>query len=58
MLVLTRKHGESIRIGDSIIVTVCSIEEDKVQIGIQAPREIKITRPEWKKRKEKESGHE
>ena len=46
MLVLTRGVDESISIGDSIVVTVLSIEGDRVKIGIQAPREILISRGE------------
>jgi carbon storage regulator CsrA len=43
MLVLTRKIGESITIGD-VTVVVCRIAPGKVRLGIEAPRNIKITR--------------
>lgn len=46
MLVLTRKLGESIRIGENIVVTLVKVDRNKVRIGIDAPNEIKITRPE------------
>jgi carbon storage regulator len=46
MLVLTRRVDESLMIGDSITVTVLSIEGDKVKLGIKAPREITILRHE------------
>jgi carbon storage regulator len=46
MLVLTRRVDESLTIGDSITVTVLSIEGDKVKLGIKAPREITILRHE------------
>ena len=46
MLVLTRKSGQSIMIGDDIEVSVLSIVGDKVRLGIQAPREIPVFRNE------------
>lgn len=46
MLVLTRKAGEQILIGDDIVVTVLESRGDGVRIGIDAPRGIKIQRGE------------
>lgn len=46
MLVLSRKQGEVIRIGDDISVTVLEILGSKVRIGIDAPRSISIRREE------------
>ena len=48
MLVITRKHDESITISDNIEVTVLEISKDKVKIGINAPKEVKIYRSELK----------
>ena len=54
MLYLNRKRGEQIKIGDDITIEVDSITEDGVEvfgtvkIGIDAPRELQIDRPEWK----------
>lgn len=46
MLVLGRKVGESIRIGDSITVSVVRVGRRGVGIGIQAPRNVPIVRTE------------
>jgi carbon storage regulator len=46
MLVLTRKSGESIQIGDEIEITVLSIKNDQVKIGINAPKNLEILRKE------------
>ena len=48
MLVVTRKADESIIIADNIEITILEIAKDKVKIGINAPREVKIFRSELK----------
>ena len=46
MLVLTRKIGESILVGDEIEITLVRIEGDQVRIGISAPRHVQVYRKE------------
>ncbi|HAA89121.1 MAG: Carbon storage regulator-like protein [Thermoanaerobacterales bacterium 50_218] len=46
MLVLTRKPGQSIIIGEDIVVTILEIRGDQVRLGIQAPRELPVHREE------------
>ncbi|WP_461170016.1 carbon storage regulator CsrA [Arthrobacter sp. Z1-15] len=46
MLVLTRKSGEQILIGDDIVITVLEGRGDGVRIGIDAPRGVRIQRQE------------
>jgi len=46
MLVLTRKAGESVMIGDDVVVTVLEARGDVIRIGIQAPRDVQVHREE------------
>ncbi|MBB6630436.1 carbon storage regulator CsrA [Clostridium algidicarnis] len=46
MLVITRKKGESLLIGDDIEITVVKTEDGSVKLAISAPKEIKILRKE------------
>lgn len=46
MLVLTRRPGESIMIGDDVVVTVLDVRGDVVRVGIKAPRSVQVHREE------------
>jgi carbon storage regulator len=54
MLILTRRAGEALRIGDDIEVTVMAVNGSQVRIGIQAPREITVDRGEIAERKRRD----
>ena len=58
MLVLTRKQGEKILIGegaDQITVVVSQIKDNKCRLGIEAPKHVKVDREEVRKNKDQEA---
>ena len=48
VLVLSRKVGQRIEIGDDVVVTVTGIKGNRIQLGIDAPKEVSIRRSELK----------
>jgi len=46
MLVLSRKRGETIVIGNGITVTVLAVDGDRVKLGVAAPAEVPVHREE------------
>lgn len=55
MLVIGRKKGESLLIGDDIEITVVKIEDGSVRLAIEAPRDVNILRKELYKEVEQEN---
>ncbi len=46
MLVLSRKLGEKLVIGDNIVVTIVKIDRNQIRLGIEAPSEVAVYREE------------
>jgi len=46
MLVLTRRPGESVMVGDDVVITVLEVRGDVIRLGIRAPRSIQVHREE------------
>jgi carbon storage regulator len=46
VLVLTRRAGESVMIGDDVVITVLEARGDVIRLGIQAPKDVRVHREE------------
>ncbi|HCU54067.1 MAG TPA: carbon storage regulator [Gammaproteobacteria bacterium] len=58
MLILTRRVGEALKIGDNIDITILSIKGNQVRIGINAPKDVAVHREEIYERIQSEKAAE
>ncbi|WP_073670223.1 carbon storage regulator CsrA [Pseudomonas aeruginosa] len=58
MLILTRRVGETLMVGDDVTVTVLGVKGDQVRIGVNAPKEVAVHREEIYQRIQKEKDQE
>ena len=56
MLILTRRVGESLMIGDEVTVTVLGVKGNQVRVGVNAPKTVSVHREEIYERIQQEAG--
>ncbi|MEH6470275.1 MAG: carbon storage regulator CsrA [Halopseudomonas sp.] len=57
MLILTRRVGETLMVGDDVTVTVLGVKGNQVRIGVNAPKDVSVHREEIYERIQKEKGN-
>lgn len=58
MLILTRRVGETLMVGDDVTVTVLGVKGNQVRIGVNAPKDVSVHREEIYQRIQKEKGEQ
>ena len=56
MLILTRRVGETLMVGDDVTVTVLGVKGNQVRIGVNAPKDVSVHREEIYQRIQREKG--
>jgi len=56
MLILTRRAGETLMIGDEVTVTILGVKGNQVRVGVNAPRDVAVHREEIYERIKREQG--
>ena len=56
MLILTRRIGETIMIGDDVTITVLGVKGNQVRLGVNAPKDVSVHREEIYQRIQREKG--
>lgn len=57
MLILTRRIGETLMVGDNVSITVLGVKGNQVRIGVNAPKDVSVHREEIYQRIQREKGH-
>lgn len=58
MLILTRRIGETLMVGDEVTITVLGVKGNQVRIGVNAPKDVAVHREEIYQRIQREKGSE
>ena len=58
MLILTRRAGETLMIGDDVTITVLGVKGNQVRIGVNAPKDVSVHREEIYQRIQQEKSHQ
>ena len=56
MLILTRRVGETLMVGDDVTITVLGVKGNQVRIGVNAPKDVAVHREEIYQRIQREKG--
>ncbi len=57
MLILTRRIGETLMVGDEVTITVLGVKGNQVRLGVNAPRDVAVHREEIYQRIQDEKGN-